>query len=115
MSLVPLFLLLAAFGLYWYTGAQAREKAVRVAIEACRAQRIQFLDGSVTLLRTRLRRGQSGRLGLQRTFRFEYSEDSASRRQGFVVMAGSTVEAVGLAPGSADDQSTATTRRSPLE
>lgn len=115
MSVLPLFFLLAAVSWYWYSGARARERAVRVALDVCRAQQVQFLDGTVTLLRTRLRRDRGGQLGFQRTYRFEYSEDSASRREGFVVMLGSNVDAVGLAPASSHGPPTPTGRQGERE
>jgi hypothetical protein len=46
----------------------------------------------------RLQRGRDGRMGLRRTYVFDYSEDGETRRQGFVIVSGRRVEFVGLGP-----------------
>jgi hypothetical protein len=43
-------------------------------------------------------RDATGRLALRRTYVFDYTEDGASRRQGFVILRGHDVEIVGLGP-----------------
>lgn len=95
----PLFWLLGlgVLGWFWYDGLQARERAVRAAVETCRRQDLQFLDGSVNLRRLRLRRGPRGSLQWLRLYQFEYSEDAVGRQTGFVVMGGQHIETVGLA------------------
>ncbi len=101
-NLTPSGLLaLATLGLVtlaWYRNLQARELAVRIARDTCRQQGLQLLDATVALQRLALRRDPAGRLALQRTYRFEYTEDSFSRQQGFVVLHGARLETVGLAP-----------------
>ncbi|WJW76106.1 DUF3301 domain-containing protein [Thiohalobacter sp. IOR34] len=92
-----LLLLLAAGGWFWLDGLAARDRAVALARDTCERSGVQLLDGTVSLSALRLRRNPAGRVTLQRSFRFDYSSDGASRRQGFVVLLGRRLEAVGLA------------------
>ena len=46
--------------------------------------------------RLRLTRGADGRRQIERTYLFEYTVDGATRRQGFVIVAGGDVASVGL-------------------
>lgn len=94
---------LGLVALLWYRNLQARELAVRIARETCRQQGLQLLDATVALQRFALHRDVNGRLALERTYRFEYTEDSFNRQQGFVVLQGTRLEAVGLAPRLEDD------------
>jgi hypothetical protein len=79
----------------WDGALGAREAANRIARDACSHAVVQFLDGTVAFAGFRLRR--AGRLKLLRTYTFDYTTDGFDREQGFVVMAGERVEAVGLA------------------
>lgn len=88
----------AAIAWYWYSSLQAREQAARAAAEVCRRQQLQFLDDTVALQRLGVGRDDHGRVALRRTYRFEYSHIGDDRRQGFIIMVGSRVETVGLAP-----------------
>jgi hypothetical protein len=82
----------------WDSALGAREAANRIARDACSRAVVQFLDGTVAFAGFRLRR--AGRLALLRTYTFDYTTDGVDRAQGFVVMAGGRVEAVGLAGAS---------------
>lgn len=86
----PLFLLilLAGVALYLIDSLRAREIAVATAREACAEEGLQFLDDSVVRRRLRLVRDSHGRLGLERTFTFEYSDNGNNRLPGWVVVAG---------------------------
>ena len=92
-------LLLICLGLtvwFWQNTLQARELALQAARETCLSQQLQLLDGSVTFQRLALRRSHRGRMTLQRTFQFAYSEDGHNRQAGFVIVIGNHVEQVGL-------------------
>ena len=52
---------------------------------------MQWLDQSVHATGMRLRRQDSGWLGIERSFRFEYSEDGQDRHIGRVVLLGETL------------------------
>jgi hypothetical protein len=81
----------------WYSALGAREAANRIARDACSRAVVQFLDGTVAYAGLRLRRDSRGKLRLLRTYTFDYTSDGFERAQGFIIMAGSSVEAVGLA------------------
>lgn len=84
-----LVMLLVLFGLtaaFWSAGRAAAETAITVGRRACQAAGVQLLDQTVHLRGLRLRRGPDGWLGLERTFRFEYSEDGIERHLGQLVM-----------------------------
>jgi hypothetical protein len=80
----------------WHTSLGAREAANRIAREACSRAVVQLLDGTVAFAGFRLGRDR-GRLMLLRTYTFDYTSDGFERSQGFIVMAGPNLKAVGLA------------------
>jgi hypothetical protein len=89
--------LLAAAAWAWYASMAAREAANQAAREACARLRLVMLDGTVAITRAWPRRDRNGRLRLERTYGFEYTDDGHRRLQGFVVMLGAEVVSVGLA------------------
>jgi hypothetical protein len=89
---------LAAAYAVWHSSLEAREAANRIAREACSRAVVQFLDETVAFAGFRLCRSpHDGRRRLLRTYTFDYTSDGFERSQGFVVMSGRHVEAVGLA------------------
>ena len=73
----------------FFTFSAARAAAERAAIigrDACQAAGVIWLDQSVHANGLKLRRGEDGRLGLERSFRFEYSEDGIQRHVGKLVL-----------------------------
>lgn len=83
---VMIFATLAFF--YWSAGRAAAERAERLGRDACQAGGVQWLDQSVHASGIRLRRGEDGRLGFERSFRFEYSSDGSDRYVGRMVLRG---------------------------
>jgi Protein of unknown function (DUF3301) len=81
----------------WQFALDARETANRVAKDACSRAVVQFLDGTVAFAGFRLTRGADGKRRLLRTYTFDYTSDGFERAQGFIVLAGVRLEAVGLA------------------
>ncbi len=79
---------IAAIGWFWQDSAHAREVAVAAASAACRREALQFLDDTVAARGLRLMRNDQGRLSLQRSFFFEYSETGDDRQPGLVVILG---------------------------
>jgi hypothetical protein len=73
---------------FWSAARAAAERAEQVGRDACQAAGVQWLDQTVHASGMRLRRGHDGRLGLERSFRFEYSEDGSDRHVGRLVMHG---------------------------
>jgi hypothetical protein len=101
MWFTPLLLIAALLAAWaWHATLRARELANRVALDTCRKLNVQFLDGTVAFTRLRPVRDASGRLTLRRSYVFDYTEDGMTRRQGFVILRGLDLEAVGLAPDS---------------
>lgn len=86
-----LLLLMILFGLgfaFWSTARAAAERAGDVGRNACEAAGVQWLDQTVHASGLRLRRNDDGRLGFERSFRFEYSEDGVDRHVGQLVLRG---------------------------
>ena len=80
----------------WQSSLDARETANRIAKDTCSRAVVQFLDGTVAFAGFRWAR-QPGRRRLLRTYTFDYTSDGFERAQGFIVLAGLRLEAVGLA------------------
>jgi hypothetical protein len=72
----------------WSSARAAAERAGQVGRDACRAAGVQWLDETVHASGLRLRRGEDGWLGIERSFRFEYSEDGHDRHVGRLVLRG---------------------------
>ena len=86
----PILLLLAiALGYGWWSSARkAAERAEEVGRNACLVAGVQWLDHTVHADGLRLRRRRDGWPGLERSFRFEYSEDGEQRHVGRLVLFG---------------------------
>ena len=77
----------AGFAL-WSAARGAAERAEQVGRDACRVAGVQWLDETVHASGLRLRRGEDGRLGFERSFRFEYSQDGNDRHVGRLILRG---------------------------
>lgn len=73
---------------YWSAARGAAERAEELGRHACHQAGVQLLDQTVHASGLRLRRGEDGRLGFERTFRFEYSEAGDDRHVGKLVLRG---------------------------
>ena len=73
---------------FWSAGRAAAERAVALGRDACRTAGVQWLDQTVHAAGMRLQRGEDGWLGIERTFRFEYSYDGSDRHVGRMVLRG---------------------------
>lgn len=87
-SLILLMLAGAAGYAFWNSSLAAAEAARRISRNACQAAGVQWLDQSVHAIALRPCRLANGWLGLQRTYRFEYSRDGADRHAGRIVLRG---------------------------
>ncbi|CAA9302259.1 MAG: FIG01210056: hypothetical protein [uncultured Lysobacter sp.] len=74
---------------FWSASRAAAERAELLGRNACHAAGVQWLDQSVHQTAMRVRRLESGRLGLERTFRFDYSMNGDDRHIGRLVLVGS--------------------------
>jgi hypothetical protein len=81
----------------WQHSMDAREAANRIAKDTCSRAVVQFLDGTVAFAGFRLTRNARGKRRLLRTYTFDYTSDGYERAQGFIVLSGQRLEAVGLA------------------
>jgi hypothetical protein len=84
----------------WQVSLDAREAANRIARDTCSSAVVQLLDDTVAFAGFRLPRDSRGRRRLLRTYTFDYTTDGFTRAQGFIVLAGRQLEAVGLAGDS---------------
>jgi Protein of unknown function (DUF3301) len=100
LFLVSAAAILAVAYKVWQVSLDAREAANAIARETCSKAVVQFLDETVAFGGFRLQRGPRGRLRLLRTYTFDYTRDGYERSQGFIVLAGRSLEAVGLAGGT---------------
>ena len=82
---------------YWQVSMDAREAANHIAKDACSRAVVQLLDGTVAFAGFRFAKDARGKRRLQRTYTFDYTQDGFERYQGFIVLAGGRLEAVGLA------------------
>ena len=90
-GLLLLIVLIVLFWL-WYSGARAKEMAIRCVDVACKETGMQLLDGTIFLKKLWPARLQNGRIGLLRFYQFDYTENGANRFQGLIVMTASRME-----------------------
>ena len=88
MTLLLALICLVAGYFWWSASRAAAERAGAVGRNACDAAGVQWLDQTVHADGLRLRRREDGWLGLERSFRFEYSEDGQDRHIGRLVLFG---------------------------
>jgi hypothetical protein len=97
LFLIAAAAVLAATYKVWQVSLDAREAANRIARETCSRAVVQFLDDTVAFAGFRLTRDSRGKRRVLRTYTFDYTNDGFERAQGFIVLAGGRLEAVGLA------------------
>jgi hypothetical protein len=83
-----LLIIVAVLLLAWSAARGAAEEARRHARDICSRHRVQLLDQSVALRQVRLRRGEDGRMRLQRTYEFAYSAHGDDRQLGRLALLG---------------------------
>lgn len=87
-TLIVLMLVAAAAVAFWNAGRASTERARELGRDACRAANVQWLDEAVHVIALRPCRLPHGRLGWERTFRFDYSIDGRDRHSGRMVLRG---------------------------
>lgn len=87
-TLLILMILGAMAFAFWSASRAAAEQAILLGGDACRNAGVQLIDQTVHATGLRLRRGEDGRLGFERSFRFEYSEDGTDRHIARLVLRG---------------------------
>lgn len=84
--------------LFWVDSLRVREHAVAAGRAACRRYAVQFLDETVAFARLRLARDAQGRLRLERSYAFEFSDTGNNRRPGRIVMLGAELRELEMEP-----------------
>jgi hypothetical protein len=93
-------LLLALGGWALWASLRAREAAVDASRTACQAEGYLFLDDTVAIESLWTVRDDDGHLKIRRVYGFEYSQTGNDRCRGRVIVIGSRVAALELAPRS---------------
>ncbi|MGO1540494.1 MAG: DUF3301 domain-containing protein [Luteimonas sp.] len=89
MGWATLLMIIGAVGVaFWNASRSAAERATALGQDACRRAGVQLLDHSVHADRLRLRRHADGRMGLEYSFRFYWSDDGVHRHIGRMVLLG---------------------------
>jgi len=83
---------------FWIDSLRARERAVAAGRAACGRYDLQFLDETVAFVKLRPVRDADGRIRLQRTYAFEFSDTGDNRRQGVIVTLGADLADVQMEP-----------------
>lgn len=96
-DLILIALLLSAY-LYWFNGQQVKEAALKAVRAHCLNLDVQMLDEYVALNSMRLKRGQAGKIQVQRTFLFEFSSTGNERYNGVCIMLGRRFESIWMEP-----------------
>ncbi|MEP6634698.1 MAG: DUF3301 domain-containing protein [Luteimonas sp.] len=87
-TLLILMIVAAIAFAFWSAARAGAERAEEVGRNACHTAGVQLLDQTVHANGLRLRRDYDGRLGFERSFRFEYSDDGIQRHVGRLVLRG---------------------------
>ncbi|MCP4698822.1 MAG: DUF3301 domain-containing protein [Gammaproteobacteria bacterium] len=90
MTSIAFLLLLGGLSWFWFDTLRTREIAAAICARACRQFEVQLLDQTIALDSIRLLRVDKGRLCFQRRYRFDFSADGDSRRQGTLLMSGTS-------------------------
>ena len=75
----------------WFDILKAREAAIRQVKTTCALEQLMLLDDTVAVSGMRFARDDEGRLKLQRSYDFEYTDTGNNRRKGSVVLLGHRV------------------------
>ena len=70
---------------FWWKTMQARERAEKLAILACKRENVQLLDATVSLKKLGFIKNTNN-YSFVRYFIFEFTSDNIERRKGVIVM-----------------------------
>ena len=96
-ELVAILLLALGAWMLW-ASLKAREAAVEASRAACQAEGFLFLDDTVAIESVGVMRDDEGHLTIRRVYGFEYSDNGNNRCRGSVMVVGSRVVTLHLAP-----------------
>lgn len=94
-------LFLAGIAWLWFDSLKVREAAVRAAREVCASEGLMLLDDTVAISGLKPARADDGRLKLQRSYDFEYSDTGNNRLKGSLVMLGHRLVLLNVGTGAA--------------
>ena len=84
---ITLFVLISVI-IYWVNTIFAKEIAVKHGADRCKELGLTFLDATVEITKTRLRRNPRGTVQFRREYSFEFSSDGIRRYSGEIIMLG---------------------------
>jgi hypothetical protein len=84
----------------WLDSIKVREAAVAAAREACVAEGLMLLDDTVAITGVKPARNAEGRIRLQRSYDFEFSDTGDNRRKGSVILVGRRVVLFNVGSGN---------------
>lgn len=93
-----LLLPLVALVMFWSDSLRALEVARNAGKKACLQEGVQFLDDTVTVSALALARDAQGRLAIQRTYRFEFSDTGDNRLEGTLILLGARIKSIDMEP-----------------
>jgi len=85
---ILLLLLLGFLGWFWMDATRAKDIAREAGRSACKQAEVQFLDDTVAVKKTWLRRNKAGSIEICRLYFFEFARTGAQRYYGRVVLLG---------------------------
>ena len=85
-------------GMHWWHGQKVKEIALQAARNHCKEIDIQLLDQSIYLRGFWLKRDDSGKVRIWRSYLFDFTATGDDRAQGRVTMLGKKVTGIALEP-----------------
>lgn len=95
---IILIIVLVLFFLYWFDSQKIKEIALNAVRDRCLLNEVQLIDSYVALNSFRLKRDDSGKICITRSFSFEFTSTGNERYNGTVVMSGSRVQSIYMQP-----------------
>ena len=98
LSSLIVIMCFAAVCLVWWKAREAQERALRAARAYCEKMGLQLLDECVVQSHWRFKRGQHGRIEMERHYEFEFTSTGNDRYFGQVTMHGAKLHYVNVEP-----------------
>ena len=92
-------LLLVVTGLWFWSEARCNHERASASVrKILRRSGAQLLDDTVSLQAMKLARNRGGRIGIQRSYAFEFTYDRISRQQGSLTLLADQLEILDFPP-----------------
>lgn len=95
---VALLMLAALVGAWIWRGLGLRDQALMLVRQHCKQADVQLLDESIVLNRLRIARNQAGRIGIVRSYGFEFTVTGERRYRGSIRLHRGRLQGIELAP-----------------